>query len=118
MIEKFIVLLKEHECLYNNKNKFYYNRNIKDEICEYILREMQKDKPAIKIGDIRRKMKVLRTQFARENRLLSLARLHGEEYQPKLWCYDKLSFLEKHTTCVTTLNNKDLVCCVLLITFS
>ncbi|XP_065371200.1 uncharacterized protein LOC135963322 [Calliphora vicina] len=108
MIEKFIELLKEHECLYNNKNKYYYNRHIKDEICEYILHEMQKDKPAIQIGDIRRKMKVLRTQYARENRMLSLARVHGKVYEPKLWCYNKLSFLEKHTTCVTSLNNKDL----------
>ncbi|XP_023300481.2 uncharacterized protein LOC111682718 [Lucilia cuprina] len=107
MIEKFIELLKEHECLYNNKNKFYYNRHIKDEICEYILHEMQKDKPAIQIGDIRRKMKVLRTQYARENRMLSLARVHGKVYEPKLWCYHKLSFLEKHTTCVTSINNKE-----------
>ncbi|KAM7362161.1 uncharacterized protein ACRADG_012961 isoform 2-T2 [Cochliomyia hominivorax] len=108
MIEKFIELIKEHECLYNNKNKFYYNRHIKDEICEYILHEMQKDKPALQICDIRKKMKVLRTQYAHENRMLSLARLRGKVYEPKWWCYDKLLFLEKHTTCITPLNNKDL----------
>lgn len=106
MVEKFIELLKNHECLYNNKNKLYYNRHAKDEICKYILLELRKKKPNIQISDIRRKLKVLRTQFARENRLLSLSRIHGRLYEPKLWCYHKLLFLEKHTTCVTTIHSK------------
>ncbi|KAG5885394.1 hypothetical protein JTB14_002791 [Gonioctena quinquepunctata] len=89
-----------HPCLYNAKSKNYHNRNLKakasTEICDGF-KELFPDKPFTE-ALIKAKIHTLRSQFMSELNKIKKTEASGASpddiYQPKLWCYQSLQFLE------------------------
>lgn len=100
-MEKLIACIEKLPCLYDMKSKEYENRTLKTQAYNTIVKEMQKLKSSITLGEIKRKWKSLRTMYCQEIRRMKQSQRSGaentEEYIPKLWCFQQLNYLRKHT---------------------
>ncbi|KAG5873300.1 hypothetical protein JTB14_008966 [Gonioctena quinquepunctata] len=97
---RLIELYENHPCLYNAKSKNYHNRNLKAKALTEIsdgLKELFPDKPFTE-ALIKAKIHTLRSQFMSELNKIKKTEASGASpddiYQPKLWCYQSLQFLE------------------------
>ncbi|KAI4455696.1 hypothetical protein MML48_9g00021244 [Holotrichia oblita] len=104
---RLIELYENYPCLYDAKSKNYHNRNLKvkalTEICDS-LKELFPDKPFTE-ALIKSKIHTLRSQFMSEHNKIKKTEASGASpddiYQPTLWCYQNLQFLEDACEVVT-----------------
>ena len=100
-MEKLIACIEKLPCLYDMKSKDYENRALKTQAYNTIVKEMQRLKSSITLGEIKRKWKSLRTMYCQEIRKIKQSQRSGgenaEEYVPKLWCFQQLNYLRTHT---------------------
>ncbi|XP_037947548.1 uncharacterized protein LOC119679331 isoform X2 [Teleopsis dalmanni] len=98
--ELVMALIKEwrqHDNLYNISNHNYTRKYIRNRSIKAIYNVLKKSQAKITIEMIKKKMHTLRTQFCKERKLyidFKSRNTSYEEYEPKLWCYDYLTFLK------------------------
>lgn len=97
MIESFIQLYKENECLYNKNHTDYNNKTVKIVAFKNILHKLKRFLPNLELNDLIEKLTSIRTQFAKEVALVDKARAMGNTYVPKMWCFKQLEFLRQYS---------------------
>lgn len=101
-IETLITLYEENLFLYDTKHEDYHNRAKRDRAIEEFAEKLSKIRDRDRkftLNDVKSKIKTLRTQFAAEKQHMLDKMLSGdyeEKYEPKLWCYDSLKFLDNY----------------------
>ena len=93
--ERLIELYRRAPCLWNANSYGYKRRELKALALLQIRDGLLPHDRGMTIDKIRRKIHVLRSQFRVELNKIQASRDSGEavEYQPRLWCFDKLFFL-------------------------
>ena len=94
----FIDNLKQHPCLWKDTIKEYKDLDARHAALEKILRVMAYSIENLTIDDLKKKFNTLRTQFRKEDRLVENAKKSDAGinfYMPKLWCYNRLTFLKE-----------------------
>lgn len=91
---------RKRPLLYNPKHHHYKNRNKRLEALEEILNDVDEKCPfaanqGLNTDDIKQKIHTLRTQYFKEVNKIKEYTSIDQLYIPKLWCFEKLSFLEK-----------------------
>ena len=95
----FIDNIKLHPCLWRVTIKEYKDRDARHAALEKILRVMAHTVENLTIDDLKKKINTLRSQFSREYRLVENSKKSDSDinfYMPKLWCYNRLTFLKEH----------------------
>ena len=86
--------------LYVTTHPDYINRIKKADGFEEILNSLRKIEPKMTLAAVKRKLHTLRNQFLRDLRRVEGSKKSGagveDVEEPKLWCYDQLSFLKSH----------------------
>lgn len=100
-VEKVILLVQQHACIYNVRSKQYLDRTKKAEAFNAICIEMQLLNQAFTVPEIKKKWSNLRIQYMAEKRKMANSKKSGagasDVVKPKLWCFDQLTFLNSHT---------------------
>uniref|UniRef100_A0A182W1H0 MADF domain-containing protein n=1 Tax=Anopheles minimus TaxID=112268 RepID=A0A182W1H0_9DIPT len=94
--ELLIKAYKKHPVLYDMRHPRYYNKTVRGKALAEIVEDVQQLRHETSMKDVVRKIQTLRTQFGQE---LTKARRHslsGSVYQPTVWWYQGLSFLQNH----------------------
>uniref|UniRef100_A0A182JTD2 MADF domain-containing protein n=1 Tax=Anopheles christyi TaxID=43041 RepID=A0A182JTD2_9DIPT len=94
--EQLIQAYKKHPVLYDMRHPRYYNKSFRGKALSEIVEDVQQVRPDTSMKDVLRKIQTMRTQFGQE---LTKARRHsmnGSMYQPTVWWYQGLSFLQHH----------------------
>nr|NP_724314.2 uncharacterized protein Dmel_CG31627 [Drosophila melanogaster]AAN11100.2 uncharacterized protein Dmel_CG31627 [Drosophila melanogaster] len=87
---KLIALYEDHKCLWNQRNKDFFNFELKDRIWDAIADEMKADSPS---GFWKHMIHKLRYKVEMERIQEQGAKFSGESPQPKLFYSDNLLFL-------------------------
>lgn len=97
VVEILIYLYKKHPLLYDCKADGYSNKKARHAVLAAIARELSKRRPT-SVYEIKKKIKTLRSQYSAEKALIEKKNKPGSYnvYQPKLWCFEYLRFLDKH----------------------
>ena len=110
-IVHLIDLYRQYPCLWNVKSDQYKNRDKRVADLMSIAEELRKTRDGITTGDIKGKIEALRNHHRREMRLVEKSRKSGagidDVYIPRLWCFDKLSFLNDGDTIRPSLSKID-----------
>lgn len=90
---------KKRPLLYNSKHHHYKNRTKRLQALEEILNDVAEKCPfaanqGLNTDDIKQKIHTLRTQYFKEVNKIKEYSSIGQLYVPKLWCFEKISFLE------------------------
>uniref|UniRef100_A0A182P6S1 MADF domain-containing protein n=1 Tax=Anopheles epiroticus TaxID=199890 RepID=A0A182P6S1_9DIPT len=94
--EQLIESYKKFPVLYDMRHPRYYNKTFRGKALAEIVDDVQQVRPETTMKDVLRKIQTMRTQFGQE---LTKARRHsmnGSVYQPTVWWYQGLSFLQHH----------------------
>ncbi|XP_065210756.1 uncharacterized protein LOC135838878 [Planococcus citri] len=113
-VEALISLYESHPFLYDTRHEDYHNRAKRDKILTELaerINEIRGNK--LVLLDIKSKIKTLRTQYGAEKQHLAERLRHSnvsgkdgpyikeeplqESFEPKLWCYESLKFLDEFT---------------------
>ena len=104
----FIDLLKDRNCLWQVGCKDYKNKVLRDAAIKAITATMSRHIVGLNEEDIKKKINTLRTQFRRELRLLAASKKSATEvHEPKLWCFQKLHFLNEAEEQLESKSNLD-----------
>ena len=91
-----------YPCLWNCKLSDYKNRELRD-LCQIkIFEALHQINDEITIVDVKKKIQTLRGQYKREQKIVRESRKCGTGTDnvrtPKLWCFNRLQFLEEYTS--------------------
>ncbi|XP_068895962.1 uncharacterized protein [Tenebrio molitor] len=88
---------KKYPVLYAPNHDNYTDKTKRLEALKAIRREMIRHGRKITVEDIRKKIRVLRTQYARQLSKIKKSQLgrskRGNVYKPRFWCFAQLEFL-------------------------
>lgn len=111
--EELLLLYQQWPILYDPKNKDYLNKIKRNNALESVQNKFKKNKPDISIPEIKTKIKTLRSQFIKERNKEKNSKKSGagteDLYEPSLWCYDQLQFLNPNANDVLGDSNLSLV---------
>lgn len=106
-VEALISMYGNHSFLYDTKHEDYHNRAKRDKVLTELaekINEIRGNK--LVLIDIKSKIKTLRTQYGAEKQHMaewfranniSFKDEPPQDYEPKLWCYNSLQFLDEFT---------------------
>ena len=89
-----IQLYEKYPCLWKVGSPEYKRRYKRGSAMQCVHETFLELDHEIKIDDIKKKLHTLRSQYKKEVNLIEKSLAAGENYQPKLWCFDLLSFLQ------------------------
>ncbi|KAK9685929.1 Alcohol dehydrogenase transcription factor Myb/SANT-like [Popillia japonica] len=96
-LTEFILLYREHPCLWKIKSKEYIDRNKKAEAYKILVRKLQNIQPNATKNDVVNKINTLRGGFRREYKKVHMSKKSGsgadDIFVPTLWYYDLLLFV-------------------------
>lgn len=99
-LTEFIELYREHPCLWRVKSKEYSDRNKKNCAYEKLVEKLKEADENASKETVIKKINTIRGCFRKEHKkvIASLKSGAGEEdvYQPNLWYYKLLLFLQDH----------------------
>ncbi|XP_037816132.1 uncharacterized protein LOC119606651 [Lucilia sericata] len=98
MTDFLIAHYKEYTCLYDKNHEDYNNQMVKSNALNNILQKMHKFFPNLVLSDVEEKIKIMHEQLSDEMSRMEVAEALGNNYVPKLYCYEQLKFLRKHIT--------------------
>ena len=108
--QQFIEVLKKHPCVWQKRNKNYRNKAMRRISLNAVTKQLMGTMNCLLTPEmIMKKLHTLRGQYRREVREIKTSQKSGADtddlYQPRLWCYDALAFLDaKHTPLDSTSN--------------
>ncbi|XP_053660960.1 uncharacterized protein LOC128709950 [Anopheles marshallii] len=94
--EMLIQSYKKHPVLYDMRHPRYYNKTVRGKALTEIVDDVLHLRPETTMKDVVRKIQTLRTQFGQELTKSRRHSLNGSVYQPTVWWYQGLSFLQHH----------------------
>lgn len=104
-VETLIALYHSDSFLYDTKHEDYHNRAKRDRRLTEIADKLNKIRGnKLTLIDIKGKIKTLRTQYGAEKQQMAAAekskqrsgdKSEASPYEPKLWCYESLKFLDE-----------------------
>lgn len=104
---------EECACLYDPTDINFCNRVVRNTKYEYIIAKLKEAGKVVTTNDIKSKLKTLQNQLSRERKKVLASKKSGtgfeDLYEPKLWCFDKLQFLIKHTQGTTGISNINVI---------
>ncbi|XP_025425472.1 uncharacterized protein LOC112694266 [Sipha flava] len=93
LISELIEEYKSCTCLWRIKDPDYKNKEMKNEAYESLLQLIKKYNEHCTMDDLKRKIANLRTCYLREFKKVMDAKRYGGVYEPSLWYYKSLEFL-------------------------
>ncbi|XP_025193021.1 uncharacterized protein LOC112593021 [Melanaphis sacchari] len=93
LISELIDEYKTCTCLWRIKDPDYKNKEMKNEAYESLLQLIKKYNENCTMDDLKRKIANLRTCYLREFKKVMDAKRYGGIYEPSLWYYKSLEFL-------------------------
>ncbi|XP_003243160.1 uncharacterized protein LOC100572795 [Acyrthosiphon pisum] len=93
LISELIDEYKTCTCLWRIKDPDYKNKEMKNEAYESLLQLIKKYNESCTMDDLKRKIANLRTCYLREFKKVMDAKRYGGIYEPSLWYYKSLEFL-------------------------
>ncbi|XP_015371923.1 PREDICTED: uncharacterized protein LOC107167411 [Diuraphis noxia] len=93
LISELIEEYKTCTCLWRIKDPDYKNKEMKNEAYESLLQLIKKYNESCTMDDLKRKIANLRTCYLREFKKVMDAKRYGGVYEPSLWYYKSLEFL-------------------------
>uniref|UniRef100_A0A182MG61 MADF domain-containing protein n=1 Tax=Anopheles culicifacies TaxID=139723 RepID=A0A182MG61_9DIPT len=94
--ELLIKAYKKQPVLYDMRHPRYYNKGVRGKALMEIVEDVMQLRPETTMKDVVRKIQTLRTQFGQELTKARRHSLNGSVYQPTVWWYQGLSFLQNH----------------------
>uniref|UniRef100_A0A182XJ44 MADF domain-containing protein n=1 Tax=Anopheles quadriannulatus TaxID=34691 RepID=A0A182XJ44_ANOQN len=94
--EQLIQSYKKHPVLYDMRHPRYYNKTFRGKALSEIVDDVQQVRPDTSMKDVLRKIQTMRTQFGQELTKTRRHSMNGSMYQPTVWWYESLSFLQNH----------------------
>ena len=109
---QFINLIREHSCLWQERNTNYKNKTVKSVSLNTLTKRLTSTINCVVTPDmIMKKLHTLRGQYRREVKEMKTSQKSGAGtdnlYLPRLWCYDALAFLgdgDTHRDSTSTLD--------------
>lgn len=99
-VKMLILFVQKRDYLYNAQSKDYLDRIKKIHAFNELKNKLQTEMRGVTVTEIKKKWKNLRTQYVRELRFIRNSKKGGngikDQYVPKLWCFERLKFLEPH----------------------
>lgn len=99
---EFIDIYKCHPCLWNVKTKMYSDRNAKNKAYEVLIEKLKEKCPEANKDMVIKKLNNMRTVFRKELKKVEASKKSGtgtdDVYEPSLWYYHLLSFLNESET--------------------
>ncbi|XP_041987415.1 uncharacterized protein LOC121739143 [Aricia agestis] len=95
-LETFIELYKSEPCLWKTKSTEYYDRSKKNAAYEKLVKKLQEIEPTATRESVIRKINNIRCTYKKEyNKVIaSMTQSNDSVYEPRLWYYNLLSFLD------------------------
>ncbi|XP_073839745.1 uncharacterized protein [Musca autumnalis] len=108
-VERLIICVQQHPCLYNVRSPEYVDRIKKAHTWTQIVDELLALDSCLNAEEVKRKWRNLRVQFMHEERLVAMSKKSGagagDIYIPRLWCYSQMCFLKNYTEMRTSKDN-------------
>ncbi|XP_031335358.1 uncharacterized protein LOC116165187 [Photinus pyralis] len=102
---------RKYPVLYFVKHKDYHNKALRNGPLQTIAAALQKLRPNVTEADLQKKFLGLRTTYSNERRKVLASLRSGMDsdsvYQPSLWYYAKMEFLNNHLAIRTSVSNLD-----------
>ncbi|XP_065080120.1 uncharacterized protein LOC135702971 [Ochlerotatus camptorhynchus] len=96
IVREFIELYKSLPCLWKVQCKQYADRPMKIEAYKLMAKKLSEMEPDANRVSVIRKINNLRSNYRKEKRKIRAAELSGGLYEPSLWYYHLLEFLDGH----------------------
>ncbi|XP_046384663.1 uncharacterized protein LOC124154942 [Ischnura elegans] len=110
-VEALISFYEEKRCLYEVSSPDYHLKQKRSSALQDIATNLLPFRPGTTSEEVKTKINGLRTQYMAEKNKLIRSKKSGagveEVVRPKLWCYNNLSFLERHTAPRKSVSNLD-----------
>lgn len=98
VLEDFIAIYESETCLWKLKSKEYHDRTKRSVAIKRLLLKLKESKPSAIVADVKSKINSLRTCYKREKKKVEDSLKSGsgtdEVYNPKLWYYGLMSFID------------------------
>ncbi|XP_068246512.1 uncharacterized protein [Palaemon carinicauda] len=106
-----IELYRQHPCLWDVRKEVYKDLEARTAAIKEITAHLKQYVANMNEVEVKRKLALLRNQHRKEMRKVSMGKKSGagseEQYTPKLWCFNALSFLNSGDTVRSSLSNLD-----------
>ncbi|GFO28331.1 hypothetical protein PoB_005483600 [Plakobranchus ocellatus] len=96
--ERFIELYRAEESLWNAKSKHYYNLLENEKAYQNLVDFVRTFEPDANKDTVKNEINYLNGSFQRELEQMETSGQFGCVYEPKLWCFSNLSFLDQQST--------------------
>lgn len=98
VLEDFILTYRNEPCLWNIKSKEYRDRQRKEKGYSKLIHKLKAIEPAANRDHVVKKINNIRSSYRKEKKKVEQSMRNGAEgeeiYQPKLWYYHLLRFLD------------------------
>ncbi|XP_066970138.1 uncharacterized protein [Macrobrachium rosenbergii] len=106
-----IELYRQHPCLWDVREEVYKDRDARTAAIKQITTNLKQNATYMNEVEVKRKIALLQNQHRREMRKVNMDKKSGvgseDQYTPKLWCFNSLSFLNSGDTVRPSVSNLD-----------
>ncbi|XP_016999594.2 uncharacterized protein [Drosophila takahashii] len=97
-LTEFIFCLQNEPALWQANSEAYKNKSMRNKGWEMLLHKLQENDPEATIDTVKKKVNSLRATYRRESKKIKRSEKSGDIYQPSIWYFKELSFLDEINT--------------------